>query len=303
MRDLLCVGEILIDFLGQEKSSLVQTSTFNRHLGGSPTNVAVNTSHLGLEVTLVGTLGQDGLGDFALEQLKQTQVDTSFVPQKKGLSTSSIIVSRTEETPEFVPLREADKYISSDQFSDSLLKNSKVFHTTCFALSASPAQETILAQAQRAFDWGCRLSIDLNYAPKIWKNSTPVLEVIKSYIQWNPLVKISEVDVQRIFNQPMEHSAVFDFFHTHGAETVCLTLGKEGVKLSHKSNAPIFLPAPILDHVVDVTGAGDAFWSGFLYGYLKDYSWEKCLELALQIAEIKLQRVGHLPANVNTLLH
>ena len=53
--------------------------------------------------------------------------------------------------------------------------------------------------------------------------------------------------------------------------------------------------------LADATGAGDAFWSGFLFAYLKDKSPQKCLESALKMAAIKLQNVGRIPDYANVI--
>ena len=61
------------------------------------------------------------------------------------------------------------------------------------------------------------------------------------------------------------------------------------------------LPAIKVEKVMDATGAGDAFWSGFLFAYIKERTVEECLEVALQLAALKLQNVGRLPDNINIL--
>lgn len=61
-------------------------------------------------------------------------------------------------------------------------------------------------------------------------------------------------------------------------------------------------PAIKLNKVIDVTGAGDAFWAGFLFGYIKKYEMEKCVSLGLKLAHIKLQHVGHVPENITQTL-
>ena len=302
LNDILCVGEILIDLIGQEKASLKKTKSFQKLLGGSPTNVAINTSRLGLNIVLIGSVGADGFGAFARQQLNAAGIDTSRIIEQDSKATSVIVVSKSEETPEFIPFRQADSQILEESIPPSLLEQSKIFHTTCFALSQQPAQATLLKKAEEAFQLGCRLSIDLNYAAPIWSSTISVQEIIKTYAQWNPLVKISEVDVERIFQKPMGHEEVFEYFHQLGVETLCLTLGSRGVKLSHKGQSPIFLAAEPLPQVVDVTGAGDAFWSGFIYGFLQKYSWLDCLELAQKTAALKLQNLGHLPKDAPQLL-
>ena len=67
--------------------------------------------------------------------------------------------------------------------------------------------------------------------------------------------------------------------------------------LSQKGKEIIYKPAISLVNVIDVTGAGDAFWAGFLYGYIKKHNMEQCVSFGLELAYIKLQHVGHLPEN------
>ncbi|WNH14326.1 carbohydrate kinase family protein [Thalassobellus suaedae] len=300
--DILCVGEVLVDFIGHQSGVQINnTRDYHRYLGGSPTNVAMNSARLGLKSVLVATVGKDGFGEYIFERLGEVGVNSNFIKQVDNHPTSVIFVSRTDSTPDFIPFREADYCITEDQISKETLLNTNIYHTTCFALSKNPAQETILKKAEEAFNLGCKLSIDVNYAKKLWESQEQALQVIKAYCKFNPLVKISEDDMLRLFEQKLPHEDIFNFFHSEGVETVCLTLGSKGVKLSQKGKEVIQLPAIQIDVVQDATGAGDAFWSGFLFAYIKEKPIEKCLEVALQLAALKLQNVGRLPDNINIL--
>ena len=301
--DIICVGEVLIDFIGNQlERSIKHTSTYQRHLGGSPTNVAINMSRLGLKVVLVATLGNDGLGDYSIEKLVDFSVDVKYIKKLKNAYTSNIIISRTLKTPEFIPYRVADYHIEPNQIPDELIKKAKIFHTTCFALSKEPAQSTILRKAKIATMHNCKLSIDVNYSDKIWLKRNNALEVIKQFCQFNPLVKISLDDMYRLFGKEITSKQMFHFFHQQNVEIVCLTLGSKGVELSQKGERIISLPAVKIDHIKDVTGAGDAFWSGFLYAYLKKQSLQKCLKNALKLAAIKLQNIGQFKNNGDALV-
>ncbi len=293
--DIICVGEALIDFIGDVVAiNLAQTKSFSKYVGGSPTNVAKNMAQLGFKTALVASIGDDGLGDFVMNNIASYDLNTKYLERKKDKSTSIILVSRTIGTPEFIPFRQADKFIELNQIPTSLLLKSKIFHTTCFALSENPAQTTILQKAKEAFNSGCKLSIDLNYAQKIWKD-TQVLPVLKAYCQYQPLVKLSDDDAFRIFNKILSNQQIFDYYHKLGADIICLTKGKEGAFMSQKGQEIIFQAAPTDVDIVDVTGAGDAFWSGFLAGYLREYSLTDCLKVANNLVSKKIQHIGGLP--------
>jgi fructokinase len=300
--DILCVGEVLIDFIGhQEGVQINNTRDYHRYLGGSPTNVAMNSARLGLKPVLVASVGDDGFGEYIFQRLSEVGVITDYIKKNDDKPTSVIFVSRTDSTPDFIPFREADYCITEDQISEETLKNTNIFHTTCFALSKDPGQSTILKKAEKAFNLGCQLSIDINYAKKLWNSREEALKVVEAYCKFNPLIKISEDDMHRLFEQRLPHEEIFDFFHNQGVDLVCLTLGSNGVKLSQKGKEIIQLPAKKIEKVMDATGAGDAFWSGFLFAYIKERPIEECLEVALQLAALKLQNVGRLPDNINIL--
>jgi fructokinase len=307
--DICCVGEILIDCIGHQMNACIEsTKDYHRFLGGSPANVAMNMARLGMEVRLVSTIGNDGFGDYIKEQLAENRVSMAHVRVDDVKPTSVIFVSKTSGTPDFIPYRHADMMITENQIPTTLLEQTKIFHTTAFAMSKNPARNTILAKAKEAHDLGCVLSIDINYSPRVWPDRRKAMGAIKKYCQYNPLIKISEDDMERLFDQRLTHDEIFTFFHDHlKVDLVCLTMGSEGVTLSRKAektgaeHSKIKLPAVYVKQVLDATGAGDAFWSGFLFAYANDFEVERCLKIALALAAIKLQEVGRLPQNVDLL--
>lgn len=295
--DIICVGEVIIDFIGHELSNIENTKNFQRFLGGSPTNVAVNATRLGLNVALVATGGNDGLGNFILESLEFNKVNANYFRKSTSQPSSVIFVSKSKETPEFIPFRHADCEILEEQLPDELLANAKIFHTTCFALSKEPARTTILNSAKKAKELGLQLSIDINFSEKIWENRKEAFATLEDYLALDPLVKLSDDDCFRLFEETKTDEFIFDYFHNLGVSTVCLTKGKGGVKLSDKKQGIFFQEALQLDEIKDVTGAGDAFWAGFLFAILKNKNFEECITIAQKLASIKLQNIGSLPEN------
>ena len=298
--DIICVGEILIDFIGHEiNTSINKTKDYHRFLGGSPTNVAVNASRIGLKPILVASCGQDGLGDYIVRKLKSNNLDVTFIKKISDLPTSIILVSKSTETPDFIPYRQADCEITINQLPDDMIQNAKIFHTTCFALSKDPARKTILDRAKKAKDFGIKLSIDLNYSERIWPNREEAKTVIKDYLKNDPLLKISEDDCFRFFEELKSESFIFNYFHNLGVSTICLTKGRNGVVVSDINQGLFYQEAEYIQQIKDTTGAGDAFWTGFLYAQIKGKDIKKSLTIAQKLASIKLQSIGRLPENIN----
>ena len=298
--DIISIGEVLVDFIGHEiNTSINRTKDYHRFLGGSPTNVAVNASRLGLKSVLVASCGQDGLGEYIVRKLKSNNVETTQIRKSATLPTSVIFVSKSTNTPDFIPYREADCEIFESQLPDETISKAKIFHTTCFALSKNPARETILNRANKAKELGLQLSIDINFSERIWPNREEAKEVLKVYLSNDPLVKISEDDCYRLFSEVKTEDYIFEYFHNLGASTICLTKGKNGVVVSDINNGLFFQEAIPIDEIKDTTGAGDAFWTGFLYAQLNKKTLEESVAIAQKLASIKLQNVGRLPDNID----
>jgi fructokinase len=298
--DIICAGEVLIDFIGHEmNSSIDKTKDYHRLLGGSPTNVAVNAVRLGLKSVLIAACGDDGLGDYIIRKLKSNNVITSQIRKSATHPTSVIFVSKSTSTPDFIAYREADCHIEPNQIPEHLLKSAKIFHTTCFALSKNPARTTIVESAKRAKALGLQTSIDINFSEKIWPDRKEANQILMEYLATNPLVKVSEDDCYRLFDESKADDYIFDYFHGLGADTICLTKGKDGVVLSNVALGIFYQAAfPVAD-IRDATGAGDAFWTGFLYAQLHNKNFEETLTIAQKLAALKLQNVGRLPEGID----
>ena len=296
---LLAVGELLADFIGHHVSrSLFDSPDFRRYQGGSPANMAANMARLGNSTALVASVGDDNLGRFLIQQVSEAGVETKYISTDPQEPTSIVIVSRTSGTPDFIAYRTADCRITADQLPDSLLEQARIFHTTCFALSRQPAQDAIVDAAQRAKALGCQVSIDANYAPSLWPDRDQAWQVLTNYCSAGALVKLSEDDASRLYNGPQTQSQIISNFHKMGASLVCLTLGAEGSLVSYEGGEKqVRIPGRKVD-VVDATGAGDAYWAGFLTAYLDGLTPEQCAEAGSALAKLKLNRQGALAGNI-----
>ncbi len=295
---LLAVGELLMDVIGTEiKNNLFDSHFFEKFQGGSPANLAANMARLGQKVAIVSAVGQDNFGQFLIDEVSKLGIDTSLI-QQVSEPTSIVMVSRTTATPDFIAYRTADKEILAEALPNSLLEKAAILHTTCFALSKKPAQSTIVEAAQRMSNIGGQLSIDCNYAPSIWPNRTEAWSIIKAYVSHGAMVKLSEDDAERLYGFEKNQDEIIADFHGFGAKLVCFTLGGKGAWISYENGKKRFFVAPKKIEVVDATGAGDAFWSGFLTGVLQKKDMETCAKMASEMAAKKLVHKGPLPSKV-----
>ncbi len=296
--DILAVGELLIDMMSTDfADSMDAVESYRRIPGGSPSNLGMNMKRLGNNVRLISSVGKDGFGDFLVNYIQDLGLNTEGIAQIMGVPTTMILVTRSKTVSDFEAYRGADTHILPSQISDNVLSNAAIFHTTCFALSMNPAQNTILDAAYRASNFGCRLSIDVNYAQKIWKNNAEAREIVAKYISHGAFVKCSEVDWERLYGAKLtDAKAAAQHFLDFGAGEVCVTLGGDGCYVANREGGH-FLEARKVE-VKDTTGAGDAFWSGYLTARLDGHSLLKAAKAARRMAEIKIGHFGPLPTTV-----
>jgi sugar/nucleoside kinase (ribokinase family) len=297
--DIIVVGELLVDLIGHEfRDEIFRTHSFRRFQGGSPANLGANMQRLNKKAHLIASVGKDGMGEYLIHELDKLGLDTRGVKERSEYPTSLVLLSRTHGTPDFIAYREADHYIFSQDIGNDVLERSRLYHTTCFALSRQPSQRSILEGARRALELGVQLSIDLNYAPTIWPDHIEALHVIQSYCNLSAFVKVSQDDCQRIFRREISPESACQTILDWGAKIVCFTMGKKGSMLWTDDGKKISIPAEEVKVLGDATGAGDAYWAGFLSAWLDGESWKVCVAKASKMAALKLSLDGPLPEKV-----
>ncbi len=296
--DVLSVGELLIDFISTDYvDSFEQAQGFRPLPGGSPANMGSNLHRLGQRVGLVASVGRDDMGQYLLHYVDGLGMDMQGVRQV-DVPTTLILVTKSRTVSNFEAYRLADCQITAAQLPESVLDGVKILHTTCFALSLDPARSSILTAARYVAARGGRVSIDANYAQKIWPDQADAQAVVADYCALGAMVKVSEVDWERLYGHALtDNAAAAAHLHGLGAELVCITLGDKGCYVS-RGEEQHYVPSRPVD-VKDTTGAGDAFWSGFLSAHLDGHPLLHCALAGRKMAETKLQVFGQLPKNIN----
>lgn len=297
--DILSAGELLIDMITAEfVQSLDEANLFKRIQGGSAANLCSNMARLGNNTLLVATVGNDDMGRVLKNYVTTLGVDTSGVSLLDDYATTLILVTRSATTSDFVPYRGADSVLSIRQFPFGRFEQISVFHTTCFALSKDPAQSVLLDAAEKARRAGCKISLDANYAAKIWPDRNEAQKKVREYVRQGAMIKISDVDWERLFGEKATSpDVVFDYFLRNNASEVCYTMGAEGCWVANDQERH-FVPGRTVE-VKDTTGAGDAFWAGYLTAAIDGRSLLERAQAGRRMAELKIGHFGPLPATVD----
>ena len=101
--DLITIGRCSMDLFAQDIGAPFPSITgFDAHIGGSPTNIALAASRLGLRTALLTAVNPDPVGDFVLAHLAAEGVETRYIPRKPGTRTGLAVVGI--EPPDRFPL-------------------------------------------------------------------------------------------------------------------------------------------------------------------------------------------------------
>ena len=288
----LLLGEIVVDLISTGiVSTLEDASSFQKFAGGEVSNLAMNLSRLGFPAALGACVGEDNFGIFLRKELAEAGVNLTYLQSTSEAPTTIIPVTRQTETPDFAVYRGADKYLSLTDSLISAVADSRAVHTSAFALSQDPCKSTIYHLLKDAHKADLLISLDPNYHPGIWPDPPDYLPFLKEIFQLITVTKPSLDDCTRIFGPGLKPVEYLEMFLNLGPAVVVLTMGSQGALLGTSEGDRVHIhPSPI--PVKDVTGAGDAFWSGLLIGLLQGMPATEAAQLGQAVAEYKIGIVG-----------
>ena len=297
--DLLAVGETLVDFISVERTDwLRNATTFRRYLGGSPANLAVNFAKLGGTSAVVSKTGIGAFGQFAKSELQRHGVSIEYLVMDHRTRTTVAFVSSTVGKPDFEIARSGDYRLRPEEVPDEAVERARVVHASAFALSREPCRSAVERVFRLARSMGKVVSLDPNYSNRIWPHHKEAMGVLREMCRYVSITKPSTDDACRIFGPDHTPEEYIAMFHDLGPETVVLTMGREGTLVSSHGKLLGHVPARAVD-AEDATGAGDAFWAGFLVTLLDGEPLERCALVAREVVELKLERKGPLPAELD----
>ena len=257
MMDLYSIGEMVIDFIpGSEPASYI------RNAGGAPANVACAVTRNGLEAGMLCSLGDDDFGHFLADTLTEYNVRNLNPEFCKAAITTMAFVSLSEDGDRsftFARKPGADMFLSEDAVKEADIKDSVIIHAGSCSLSASPVAEATMKALQLGTEYNKLVSFDVNYRNLMWKDDIDActLKVLEC-LPYIDILKISEEEVDMmggVDNIPA-------LMEKYNVTLVVETLGAAGARCFFEGK--VFEIPGRKAVCVDATGAGDAFWGGFL---------------------------------------
>ncbi len=286
---LVLIGEILVDVIEDTGNKKTVTS-----LGGSPANIAVGCTQLGIPCHFFGSVGNDESAVFLRNEINKERVLADIATNEYPTSVVHMDKNIFSPSPRFA--RSVDYRI---EFSDSMknaIASTSILHFSFWPLSKKPGRTTILRAIDLAKQENITIGFDPNYHPLLDDQSRSGLSVLLDVMQKVDIVKPSLDDSFRIFGKRLDPSAYLDLYEKMGIPLIIMTLGKDGLVCRYEGET-LWLDS-LASEIVDSTGAGDAFWSGLYSGLLHNDSLKDSLKLGLMASSLSLATVGancHLP--------
>ena len=312
--DLITMGRSSIDLYANDVGAAFEDiKSFAAYVGGSPTNIAVGTKRLGLEVALLTAVGQDKVGDFVLNFLKDEGVVTDYIPVKAGKRTSAVVLGI--EPPDKFPLvyyRDncADIELTIDDVLATPLADAKALEISGTGLSREPSRSATFFAAEEAKRLGRTVFIDLDFRADQWHdprafgiNMRAILPLVDIAIGTEEEINaamLSRPEDITIKDQQISAPDIKGDIDANirailnvpsGPEALVVKRGADGASIHLRSGDTIQAPGfPV--NIYNVLGAGDAFASGFIYGRLKGWDYFKSARMGNACGAIVVTRHG-----------
>jgi 5-dehydro-2-deoxygluconokinase len=292
--DVLAIGRSSIDLYAHEIGRpMADVRSFDAYVGGCPTNVSVGTRRLGLTSALLTAVGDDQVGDFVTAFLERERVDTRFIPRKKGHRTSAVIL--TIQPPDNFPLtfyRDncADRALTLDDVANAPVRESRVVFVTGTGLSHEPARDATLFAAADARAAGVPVAVDLDYRADQWDSQDVYSSNLRSLLRSATLAIGTEEELAAASGSTDVADGAAVLLDC-GLAALVVKRGARGSTVFRRAQPPADA-APFAVDVLNVLGAGDAFASGFLYGYLQGWTLERAARMGNACGAIVVTRHG-----------
>ncbi|WP_241796584.1 bifunctional 5-dehydro-2-deoxygluconokinase/5-dehydro-2-deoxyphosphogluconate aldolase [Vibrio rumoiensis] len=309
------MGRIAVDLYGQQIGSrLEDMGSFNKYLGGSSGNVAYGTAVQGLKSSMLARVGDEHMGRFLREELNRVGCDTSnLITDQERLTALVLLGIKDEDTFPLIFYREncADMAISPDDFTEEYIASARCLAITGTHLSHPKTREAVLTALKYARRNGVKTALDIDYRPVLWGltslgdgetrfiESGEVTNQLKEVLGLFDVIVGTEEEFHIAGGSTDTIKALTSIREVSNAEFVCKR-GPLGCSV-FTGEIPAQLDDGITVHgvrvdVLNVLGAGDAFMSGLLRGYLNGEGWEQACRYANACGALVVSRHGCAPA-------
>lgn len=293
--DVITIGRSSVDLYGQQiGSKLEDIASFAKSVGGCPANIAIGTARLGLKSGLITRVGDEQMGRFIREQAAREGVAVDGIATDKERLTALVLLAvEAEGVSPMIFYRSdcADMALNEDDIDENFIKSSSAVLVSGTHFS-KPNTEAAQRKAIRiAKANGRKVIFDIDYRPNLWGLAGHA-EGFERYVKSDRVsskMKETLPDCDLIVGTEEEIMIASGADDVLGALKEIRRVSSAVIVLKRGAMGCIVYDGPISDdleagivgqgfpiEVFNVLGAGDAFMSGFLRGYLRGEPLKTC---------------------------
>jgi 5-dehydro-2-deoxygluconokinase len=313
--DVVCLGRLGVDLYAQQIGArLEDVSSFAKYLGGSSANIAFGTARLGVKSAMLTRVGNDHMGRFLVESLAREGCDVSGIKIDAERLTAMVLLGiKDRETFPLVFYREncADMALQAEDIDEAQIASSKALLITGTHFSTDQVYKASSQALDYAEKHNVKRVLDIDYRPVLWgltgkadgetrfvANQNVSQHVQRILPRFDLIVGTEEEFL--IAGGSTDLLSALRNVRELTAATLVVKLGPQGCTVIHGA-----IPARLEEgaiypgvrvEVLNVLGAGDAFMSGFLKGWLNDESDQRCCQLANACGGLVVSRHACAPA-------
>ena len=313
--DVVCLGRFAVDFYAQQIGArLEDVASFAKYLGGSSANTAFGCARLGLKAAMAARVGDDAMGRFLVETIAREGCDVSHVSVDPTRLTAAVVLGiKDRDTFPLIFYREncADMAVTDEDVAADFLAQSKALLITGTHFSTAHVHRVSSVALERARAHDVRTVLDIDYRPVLWgltkRGDGETRFIASDTVTAHLLAILPAFDL--VIGTEEE-------FAIAGGSTDIIAALKAARRVTKATfvvkRGPMgcavidgAIPASLDDafngrgvkvEVLNVLGAGDAFSSGFLSGWLRGEDYDACCRYANACGALVVSRHGCAPA-------
>ena len=280
----LTKGLMKLIFDEREFSKLLSNLKIEKTIsGGSVANSIVGLSQLGDEVGFIGKISDDNFGIKYEEGLKTENVNFFYNKKKEPLPTGTclILITPDSERTMCTFLGTAGKISKNDLDAETIKKSGLIFLEGYLWDEGDPKEAF-----EKAINLANKAAMSLSDKFCVDRHKPNFLNLVKNELD---LVFANEGEITSLID-----AKNFDEVISFGKEIkkhLIITRGDKGAVSIHNSEIEEIDSRKDLK-IVDLTGAGDLFASGYLHGFINNFSQKECLIKATEMSSKIIQQIG-----------
>lgn len=313
--DVICLGRAAVDLYSEQIGApLEDVNSFKKYLGGSSANIAFGAARMGLKSAMLTRVGDEHMGRFVRQELARAGVDVSHVVTDKERLTGLVLLGiKDKDTFPLIFYREncADMAISESDFDEAYIASAKALLITGTHFSTKGTDQAARTAIQYAKANDTKVVVDIDYRPVLWGltgkgegenrfvSNDSVTQHLLSIMPLCDLVVGTEEEFHIAGGCEDTIECLKRIRKVSSAEFV-VKRGALGCSV-FKGEIPDTLDEGITRYgvtvdVLNVLGAGDAFMSGYLRGWIPGEATENACDYANACGAIVVSRHGCSPA-------